>query len=402
MAGDSGPLELLFKNLRYDGLSPLTEESKLKITDLETIVLSYDLPTPMWDAKHFISSRKALLVKIYTDEQLTGIGEVACFGMPPTVVQTVIEKGLRPYLMGEDPFFVEKLWNKVYQGSAQLGRRGIVIAAMSGIDTALWDIVGKAMNTPLYKVLGAYQDRVCAYASGGFYSSSKDVDQLVEEMASYVQAGFTAAKIKVGGLSIKEDVERVRAVREAIGPEIKLMVDANSNLTPKAAIRLAKAIEEYDISWFEEPVSVDDIRGSAKVAESTSIPVAGYETAFTRYEFRDLILAGAVDIVQPDVTWSGGITECRKIATLASAFSLPCAPHSFSSGIALVASMHFSASLPNGGLLEMDGNRNPLREELLTESIEIDEEGYVLLPQKPGLGVELNEGTVVKYRVNAD
>jgi L-alanine-DL-glutamate epimerase-like enolase superfamily enzyme len=160
-----------------------------------------------------------------------------------------------------------------------------------------------------------------------------------------------------------------------------------------------RELERDNIYWFEEPVNTDDVAGSALVAHNLTVPVAGYETEVGVYGFRDLIAAGAVDIVQPDVIWSGGITECRRIAALAMAYRLPCIPHVFSSAVSLVANLHFIASLPNGVLLEFDRNLNPLRTELFEEPIEIDKRGYVALPQRPGLGVTLNMRTVEKYRV---
>jgi L-alanine-DL-glutamate epimerase-like enolase superfamily enzyme len=202
--------------------------------------------------------------------------------------------------------------------------------------------------------------------------------------------------------SLEEDVRRVHAVREAIGPDVQLIVDANNAWTASTALTMMRDLERDRIYWLEEPVATDDVAGSALVAHNLDVPVAGYETEVGVYGFRDLIAAGAVDIVQPDATWSGGITECRRIAALAAAYRLPCIPHVFSSGVSLVANLHFVASIPNGLLLEFDRNPNPLRENLFTEPIEIDVRGYVALPERPGLGVTLNMGTVERYRVALD
>jgi L-alanine-DL-glutamate epimerase-like enolase superfamily enzyme len=239
-----------------------------------------------------------------------------------------------------------------------------------------------------------------AYASAGFYTQTKGKRELALEMASYVEEGYSAVKMKIGGLSLKEDLERIRAVREAIGPEVELMVDANCAYTPKQAMAMAERMEELNIAWFEEPVPTDDVEGSAQLAAFTSIPIAGNESEFTRFGFRDLIVRRAVDIVQPDAIWSGGISECRKIAAMASAFGLPCVPHSFSSAVALVANMHLIASIPNGYLVEMDRNPNPLREELIHGPVRIDAESCVRMPQGPGLGIELDEGVIRRYRVD--
>ncbi|MDH7500730.1 MAG: mandelate racemase/muconate lactonizing enzyme family protein, partial [candidate division NC10 bacterium] len=280
------------------------------------------------------------------------------------------------------------------------GRRGLIIAAMSGVDIALWDILGKACGKPLYQILGGFREHMGAYASAGFYTKSKGRKELAAEMAAYVKEGYRAVKMKIGGLSMREDLERIREVRSAIGPEVELMVDANCAYTPKQAMAMAQRMEELDIAWFEEPCSADDLEGNAQLAAFTSIPIAGYESEFSRFGFRDLIVKRAVDIVQPDAIWSGGISECRKIAAIASAFTLPVVPHSFSSAVAVVANMHLIASIPNGYLLEMDRNPNPLREELIPEPIRIDSGSRVRMPSGPGLGIEINEEVIQKYRVD--
>jgi L-alanine-DL-glutamate epimerase-like enolase superfamily enzyme len=309
----------------------------------------------------------------------------------------------------------------MYARSHQHGRRGAVLMAMSGVDIALWDIIGQAVQTPLYRLWGAYRERVQAYASGGFYTAGKGPAELAREMAAYVAAGFTHVKMKVGrnpeamlnplgdmpepgaaAASLEEDLRRVHAVRESIGPDVKLIVDANNAWTASTALTMMRELERDHIYWLEEPVATDDVAGSVLVAHNLDVPVAGYETEVGVYGFRDLIAAGAVDIVQPDVTWSGGITECRRIAALAAAYRLPCIPHVFSSAVSLVANLHFIASIPNGVLLEFDGNPNPLRAELFEEPIAIDKGGYVALPARPGLGVTLNMDTVERYRVALD
>jgi L-alanine-DL-glutamate epimerase-like enolase superfamily enzyme len=260
--------------------------------------------------------------------------------------------------------------------------------------------LGKACGKPLYQVLGGARDRMRAYASAGFYTKSKGRKELAAEMASYVEAGYKAVKMKIGGLSLREDLERIREVRSAIGDEMELMVDANCAYTPKQAMAMAQRMEELDIAWFEEPCSADDLEGNAQLASFTSIPIAGYESEFSRFGFRDLIVKRAVDIVQPDCIWSGGISEAKKIATIASAFGLPCVPHSFSSAVAMLANMHLIASIPNGYILEMDRNPNPLREELIAEPVRIDAESWVKMPQGPGLGMQLSEQVLRKYRVD--
>jgi L-alanine-DL-glutamate epimerase-like enolase superfamily enzyme len=223
---------------------------------------------------------------------------------------------------------------------------------------------------------------------------------MVEAMQGYVNAGFRAVKMKIGALSPAADAERVEAVREALGSECRLMVDANSAYTVKGAIQMAERLEDVALEWFEEPVWADDVAGSAQVAATIEVPVSGYETEFGLYGFRELVTRRAVDVVQPDITWTGGFTESIRIAALAAAYDMPCSPHCFSSAITMVASLHLAAAIPNAGWLEFDRMPNGLREELLTQPLAVDGEGFVAVPNGPGLGVELDEKVVAKYRVD--
>ena len=371
----------------------------MKITKVEATVLTCPLEKPIMDSTYILPHRSAVLVSIGTDEGISGIGEAAYFGGPPMITKMIIEKELSEYVVGEDPLNTDRLWEKMYQRSTKHGRKGAIIAGMSGIDVALWDIKAKAAGMPLYKLLGGCYDEIRAYASAGFYAPGKGVKELAEEMASYVREGFTAVKIKIGK-DPKEDVARVKAVREAIGNGIDLLVDGNNAYNAYQAINMARKLEEYDIFWFEEPVPAEDIEGSAKVAAAIDTPVAAGENEFTRYGFRDLILNKALDIAQPDVTWCGGISEARKIAAMASAWNILCVPHSFASAVALTANLHFSASIINSLFQEFDRNYNPLRENLLQEPVKINRKGYIELSDKPGLGIELDESTIEKYRVD--
>ncbi len=388
------------------------------ITDVSTIRLRYEPPVAMADAIHYMPSRPLLLVQVHTDEGLTGLGEAASYSGSLESIEAVVMNELRPTLLGQDPFKVEKLWQMMALRAHQRGRRGLMMMAISGIDIALWDIIGQAAKVPLYRLLGGYRDTLEAYASAGFYAADKDINALAEEFAGYVERGFRYVKMKVGRnpevmlnplhempaidyatVSLEEDVERVRAVRQAIGPRVRLAIDANNAWTPSVALRFMRQVEPFDIFWLEEPVATDDIDGSALVAHQLDTPVAGYETETGLGGFRDLITRRAVDIVQPDVIWTGGITECRKVAALAQAYSLPVVPHVFSSALSSIANMHFIASIPNGGLLEFDQNPNPLRSELFETPITVTGEGKVHLPELPGLGIRLNQTTIERYRV---
>ncbi len=372
----------------------------MKISKVEAMVLTCQLDKPIMDATYTLPSRSVVLARVETDEGISGIGEAAYFGGPPMITKMIIEKELADYLIGEDPLNIERLWETMYQRSLKHGRKGAIIASMSGIDIALWDIKARSVGMPLYRLLGGCYEKIRAYASAGFYAEGKGLKELAGEMESYVKEGFTAVKMKIGRVSQAEDMARIKAVREAIGPNIDLLVDGNNVYASYEAIKMARKMEAYDVFWFEEPVPAEDIEGSARVAHAIDMPLAAGENEFTRYGFRDLIINQALDIAQPDATWCGGITEARKIAAMASAWNITCVPHSFSSAIALMSNLHFSASIPNSMFQEFDRNYNPLREELLTEPVRINKDGYIDLPDKPGLGVELNESTVKKYRVD--
>jgi D-galactarolactone cycloisomerase len=389
----------------------------MHITDVRTIPLSYRCDKPYMSAAGAQVARNALVVEIETDTGLIGIGEAGSAGGPLVSTQVVVEHELKPLLLGEDPLRIEYLWQKMFQRTRQHGRRGIVMHAMSGLDIALWDLAGKVAGLPLYRLLGAYRDSVEAYASGGFYQEGKDIAALVEEAGSYVSQGYRAMKMKIGRnpstqtnlremlplhdtcvVSLEEDLARVAAVRQVLGKAAKLMVDINCVWSPALAIQMGRAMEPYQLYWIEEPVATDDIKGSAEVARALGTAIAGYETEVGAYGFRELITQGAVDIIQPDIAWTGGFTECRRIAAFAHVHNIMVAPHAFSSALTLVASMHLLAALPNGLMLEFDQNPNALREQLLKEPVQA-ENGYVRLPERPGLGVELDLQAVERYRV---
>ncbi len=390
----------------------------MKITDVRTIPLSYRCAKPYMSAAGGQVARNALLVEVETDTGLIGLGEAGSAGGPLASTQVVVELELKPLLLGEDPLLIEYLWQKMFQRTRQHGRRGIVMHAISGIDIALWDLAGKVAHLPLYRLLGAYRDQVEAYASGGFYQEGKDIAALAEEAGSYVSQGYRAMKMKIGRnpstqtnlremlamhdkcvVSLEEDLARVEAVRRVLGREAKLMVDINCAWSPALAIQMGRAMEPQNLYWIEEPVATDDIKGSAEVARALGTAIAGYETEIGAYGFRELITQRAVDIIQPDIAWAGGFTECRRIAAFAHVYNMMVAPHAFSSAITLVASMHLLASIPNGLLLEFDQNPNALRAELLQEPIS-PEGGFVKLPERPGLGVALDPEVVERYRVH--
>jgi L-alanine-DL-glutamate epimerase-like enolase superfamily enzyme len=387
----------------------------MKIAAIRTTALSCPCDPPYASAAGVQSRRGALIVEIETDDGIVGIGEA---GVGGGVTADVIEKDLAPLLVGQDPLLIEYLWQKMFARTRQYGRRGLVMQAISGIDIALWDIAGKVAKLPVYRLLGACRDRVEAYASGGFYQEGKSAADLAGEAESYRARGFRGMKMKIGRnpstqthlrqligqaefceVEPEEDLARVAAVRQALGPQAKLMVDVNCAWSPAVAIEMGRAMEPQKLYWIEEPVATDDIDGSAKVADALATPIAGYETEVGLYGFRQLIDRGAVDIVQPDIAWSGGFSEGRRIAAYAQAHHRMVAPHAFAGAVLLVASLHFAAAIPNGLLLEWDQNPNALRDDLLKEPLRLEPDGTVKLPERPGLGIELDHAAVERYRV---
>jgi L-alanine-DL-glutamate epimerase-like enolase superfamily enzyme len=386
----------------------------MKIKDIRTVALSYPCDPPYGSAGGMQARRGALLVEIETDGGVTGIGEA---GLGGGATAAVIERDLKPLLLGEDPLLIEGLWQKMFARTRQYGRRGVVMHAISGIDIALWDLAGKVARLPVYRLLGASRDRVEAYASGGFYSEGKDIDALAGEAEGYRARGFRGMKMKIGRnpstgsplrhlvahadvcvVEPEEDIARVAAVRRALGPKAKLMADVNCAWSPAFAIEMGRALEPYNLYWLEEPVATDDIDGSAQVAAALATPVAGYETETGLYGFRELIARGAVDIVQPDIAWTGGFSEGRRIAAFAQAHHRMVAPHAFAGAVLLVASLHYAAAIPNALALEWDQNPNGLRDELLKEPLTLEPDGTVKLPERPGLGIELDRGAIERYR----
>ena len=391
----------------------------MQIRDVRTISVEYTLPRPVFDANYTMASKPALLVEVETDTGLLGLGEAAHFGGPLVSTATVIEQELRPYLLGQDPRETERLWELMHRRAYKHARGGIVIAAISGVDIALWDLRGKLAGMPLWRLLGGYRRRVPAYATGGFYAEGKGVRELADEMRAYCRHGFRAVKLKVGRnsgiegsplramadrgvceVSLAEDLARVRAVREAIGPDVRLMVDANGAWDVPTAVRMGRLLEELDVYWFEEPVWPDDLAGSAEVAAKVAIPIAGYETcSYGTVSFRDYIAARAVHFVQPDVAWAGGLTETLKIAHLAQAANLPLAPHIHGSAVAVAAAAHLLGAVRNGSMAEMVFPAHPLMGDLAREPLVVDGAGEIDLGERPGLGIELDPDAVKRYRV---
>ena len=326
------------------------------------------------------------------DESVTGIDLSGGIDVTPEVASVVCAH-FKKVLIGMDPLDNEKIWHEMWRPKL-VGRRGVTTRVISGIDIALWDIKGKQAGMPLYKLLGGFTDKVDTYIAGGYYEKGKGLVELAEEMRQNVEIGVRAVKIKVGALPINKDVERVKICREAVGPDVKLMVDANNAYRHYKAIEFARKTEKYDLFWFEEPVEPDDYIGQREITRSTSIPIAAGENEYTKYGFRDMINHRSVDILQPDALILGGVTEFMKVAALAQANDLDIAPHGSQE-----VHIHLLAAIPNGLILEFYRDTvNPMYGKIWKSELQI-ENGYVSPPNTPGLGLEPKWDTLEPYRV---
>jgi D-arabinonate dehydratase len=368
---------------------PINEGALVKITRITTEEYRWPRHKPISNGKHTYTHAGLDLVKIETDAGITGIG----LGGGGRVGRATIET-LTPLLIGEDPIDVERLWHKMWVPKL-IGRRGLTTRAISAIDIGLWDIRAKVAGLPLYKLLGGYRDRVPTYIAGGYYEEGKGLRELAQEMIDNVEMGARAIKMKVGAVPIREDVERVKVVREAIGPDVKLLVDANCAYRYYEAIQLAKRIEEYDIFWFEEPVAPDDYEGHRKLAEATTIPIATGENEYTRYGFRDLIAHNAAAILNADAKILGGVTEFMKVAALAQAHDLDIAPHGSQD-----IHVHLVAAISNGLILEYYRDTvDPLWAKMYHTTLRLNDDGTVSPPDVPGIGVDPNYEVLAPYRI---
>lgn len=361
----------------------------MKIIDIKTEAYRWPRPKPISNGKHTYTHSGVGLVRIETDEGITGIG----VGATGAVERATIER-LKGLLIGEDPIDVERLWHTMWVPKL-IGRRGLTTRAISAIDIGLWDLRAKVAGLPLYKLLGGFRNRVPTYIAGGYYVEGKGLAELAAEMQEYVSWGARAVKMKVGALSIREDVERVRTVRQAVGPDVKVLLDANCAYRYYDAIRFAQRVEEYEPFWFEEPVAPDDYEGFRKLAEKTTIPLATGENEYTRYGFRDLIACGAVPILNADAQVLGGVTEFMKVAALAQAHDLDIAPHG-----AQEVHVHLVAAIANGLILEYYPRQfDPMWGKIYHHTLQVNDDGTVSPPDAPGLGVDPNYEALASYRV---
>lgn len=349
---------------------------------------------------------RACLVRIHTDEGVTGVGECMVRLAPEATAAIVAELG--EVLVGHDPLDTMVAWELMFSVMVNRGHlKGFFMEAMSGVDIALWDLKGKALDKPIYQLLGGKQrPKLWAYASS---LRLRGLETTIAEAKEFVARGYQGMKLKVGTdrNRYQKDLELAEAVRDAVGPDIYLSADANCGFERPAAMALGRGLEKLNFAWFEEPLAPDDWEGYAQMARSLDMPIAGGETEFSRFGFRELFTRGALDIVQPNIGRSGGFTECMRIAALAEAFHIPYAPHTGScTAVCMAAELHISAALPNFLIYEhmqSDWSKqaaNPLRHDVVQRDAEVFKDGYLELPLGPGLGIELNEDIVERYRTD--
>jgi D-galactarolactone cycloisomerase len=366
----------------------------MKITDLRTIRLKADIPAEgqLISRSGLRTSRTTVLVQVETDAGISGIGSCSGNG---AIIEQIVEKVFKPVVVGMDPTEPEEIWEKAYfrAGVRQLGSRGIGVVALSGVDIALWDIHGKAKNAPVYELLGgARRAKVEVYATALYPEKTAG---MVKKAVAFAEQGFKGVKIKLG-FDLAQDMERVRAVRDALGENFPIMTDANMGYDLGAALRAAAVLGENRIVWFEEPLFFEDIESHAQLRAACRVPIALGENLHTRFAFEQFIARGAVDILQPDVARAGGVSEVKRIAALAAGHGLPISLHTWGDGVALAASLHLAAALENGMVMELDCTANPLRTELLKEPLEAHG-GFMRPPEGPGLGIELNTDALERY-----
>jgi L-alanine-DL-glutamate epimerase-like enolase superfamily enzyme len=361
----------------------------MKITRLTLKVVSIPLPTPIPSARIVIKSADCILAMLHTDEGAAGEGMVFTLnGHRLSVLHETI-RSLEPLLVGLDPGMSGAFWSRAWADIAFLGHRGATVVGLSALDMALWDLRGKQAGLNVSRLIGACRDTVPIYRSGSLRLSSS-IDQLQKEAAGFVKDGYRAMKMSLGKPSAREDVARVRAVREALGPDVRLMADCNQQFTADRAIRLGRQLEEFDLAWIEEPVPYHDHMAEAAVAAALDTPIASGESEYARFGMLDMLRNRSADILMPDLQRMGGPTEFLKVAHLAEAHNTPISPHLFTE-----MSLSLAAALPNAIYAE----HMPWFAPLYGAPIELDGDGNAVVPTAPGWGYAFDPEAVARFAV---
>jgi L-alanine-DL-glutamate epimerase-like enolase superfamily enzyme len=363
----------------------------MRVTGIETHLYRIPPAVKIEDSIQRVSHWEFIVTTVTTDNGLIGTGFAYTIGFGGTAIRELVDTYLTPLVAGQDPRDVERIWTRCWWELHALGSGGMTRFAIATIDIALWDMLAKHAGVPLYRLLGGSRDRIPAYGSG--INMHLDGESLLDQMREFLARGYRAVKMKVGRENPEEDVERVGAVRRLIGPGLHLMLDANQKWTAGEAIRRVHMLRSFDPCWLEEPILADDRAGHAHIRQATGVPIAVGETLYTRYEFADYMRAGAIDIVQADITRVGGFTEWLKIARLAESFNLPVAPH-----FIMELSVHALCAVPNGLILEdlQGGSLTDLG--ILVEPIQVVN-GEMAPPARPGHGIVFDPAALRRYEV---
>ncbi|RDJ22197.1 mandelate racemase/muconate lactonizing enzyme family protein [Bosea caraganae] len=365
--------------------------TKIRAVRARSISIPLDKVTSLSSRR--VSERHYGVVEVEGDDGHTGIGFCYVGSAGGGLFTEAVRALLAPVLIGEDPYRVEGLWSAMYQEALLQGRAGIVVRAISALDTAIWDRNARAAGLPLYKFLGAVKDSVPAYASGGYYVDGKTPEHLADEMGGYVDEGYSAVKMKVGRFGLAEEEERIAAVRERIGPDAILMLDANNAWSDlPTALRFARMYEQYDPYFLEEPFSPDDIDNHVRLAQQVSMPIATGEIEVGRWRFMELMSKGGAAILQTDACVCGGISEFRRIAATAASFGITLCPHWFHDLHA-----HLVASTPNARYVEFFADDQVLNFRRLVDTQLTVRKGMIDLPQRPGLGFDFDAKALDTY-----
>lgn len=382
----------------------------MKITNVEAFILEspYENIAPE-GSEEARGVKHCFLLKISTDEGITGWSDIETSSHVGEAVVNAPDtgsgyfEGLRTLVINENPFDVERLWDKIYRGSIYYGRRGVAMQILSGFDIACHDIIGKAIGRSVSQVLGgARRDRVRAYASTLFRSTPEAIK---DACAFYCERGFTAVKFGWGvfGRDLKLDIELVAAAREALGPDRELMVDPGWMVKRSAydAIELCRALEPYNIYWLEDFLHPENYEGYAKTkAAGIKTRIAAGEQEATAWGFRQLIQKGGIDVAQPDLTRCGGFSQIRKIIWEAEYAGVDVCPHAWLTDLNTAAALHVNAILPRSLFLEYNVSDNPMLREVIQNPVKMDTSGFIPVPNGPGLGIQINEEAVKKFCVN--
>lgn len=361
----------------------------MKIAAVIPKLISFDMDGSLTNPRFTWRQKHIVLVFVVTESGVVGVGEAWASGAAPGALMATIEDDLAPLMVGQDALAPARHWAALNEAALVSARRGIFKTGQAAIDIALWDLMGKAANLPVFRLLGGFSDSATVYASAGLYGRDKGLAELAEEMTGYISQGFNAVKMKVGGAPHAEDVERVRAVREAIGPNVRLMIDGVYAMDPPSALRLSKAIESYDVYWFEQPVHPDDLDGMAQVNLRGNIPVAGNENASEQSHFVALMEKRAVHFVQADTLVIGGISDGRNLAALAASRHLPMTLHHASSIVGMAASLHLAAGVANIESVEYHMVHQWLFDRVPADLFPMHE-SKITLSERPGLGLDLS------------